>query len=57
MGKLAHFSIKNIPADIFVETGTGTGSSLMHAILSKRFKNLFSVEIHELSAKRVKEKF
>ena len=57
MGTLANFSIRHIPCDVFVETGTGAGASLMHAIFSRRFKKLFSVEIHEASAKRVAHKF
>jgi hypothetical protein len=57
MGTLANYSIRGVPCDVFVETGTGAGASLMHAIFSKQFEKIFSVEIHEPSAKRAREKF
>lgn len=52
MGTLTKYSLSRVPCNIFVETGTGSGTSLMHALKSKRFKQLFSVEIHKESAER-----
>jgi hypothetical protein len=57
MGSLSKYSLRNLDCDIFVETGTGSGASLRHALLSRSFRRLFSVEIHEPSARRLIDAF
>ena len=55
MGTLTKYSLVHLPCNVFVETGTGTGGTLKHALQSKAFKKLYSVEIHKESAEQVKE--
>jgi hypothetical protein len=57
MGTLTKYDLRKIPCDIFVETGTGSGASLLHALHSGRFRKLFSVEIHRESADKASELF
>ncbi len=53
MGTLRKYSLANLPCNIFVETGTGTGGTLKHALQSEVFEKLYSVEIHKESADQV----
>ena len=55
MGTLTKFSLANVPCNVFVETGTGTGGTLRHALHSKTFEKLYSVEIHKESAEQVRQ--
>lgn len=55
MGTLTKFSLANVPCNVFVETGTGTGGTLRHALYSKTFEKLYSVEIHKESAEQVRQ--
>ena len=57
MGTLTKYSLRNVPCDVLVETGTGSGASLMHALRSGRFRQLFSVEIHKESADKARQLF
>lgn len=55
MGTLTKYSLAKLPCNVFVETGTGTGGTLKHALESKVFEKLYSVEIHKESAEQVKK--
>jgi hypothetical protein len=57
MGTLTKYSMRHVPCDVFVETGTGSGASLMHALRSGRFRQLFTVEIHQESANKAAHLF
>jgi hypothetical protein len=55
MGTLTKYSLAQVSCNIFIETGTGTGGTLKHALESKVFEKLYSVEIHKESAEQVKK--
>lgn len=55
MGTLRKYSLTHLPCNVFVETGTGTGGTLKHALQSKAFEKLYSVEIHKESADQVRK--
>jgi hypothetical protein len=50
MGTLTKYELTPFGCEIFFETGTGTGSSLLHALYFGKFRQLFSSEIHAESA-------
>lgn len=54
MGTLRKYSLAHLPCNVFIETGTGNGGTLKHALESKAFERLYSVEIHKESADQVK---
>lgn len=54
MGTLTKYSLTDVPCNVFVETGTGTGGTLKHAMRAEIFERLFSVEIHKESAEQVR---
>ncbi len=51
MGSLSRYSLSQTNCNVFVETGTGKGASLKHAILSNNFNKFYSIEIHPETAK------
>lgn len=58
MGTLRKYELSNSQCKIFFETGTGLGHSLQHALDVKAgFHKLYSVEIHEETAKRAIKRF
>lgn len=57
MGTLTKYQIDSTGCNIFVETGTGSGGSLLHAYASGAFDKLYSVEIHKESAEKVMAHF
>ena len=57
MGTLTKYQMGSTGCNIFVETGTGSGGSLMHAYASGAFDKLYSVEIHKESAEKVRKRF
>lgn len=57
MGTLRKYRIDNSSCNIFIETGTGLGHSLRHALHAKIFEKLLSTEIHEETYLTVQKKF
>ena len=57
MGSLTRFDLAIYDCDIFFETGTGTGASLLHALNNGRFEKIYSVEIHPKTAERAYLRF
>jgi len=57
MGSLTRLDLAIYDCDIFFETGTGTGASLLHALNNGRFEKLYSVEIHPRTAERASLRF
>jgi hypothetical protein len=57
MGTLTRFDISGSRCPVFIETGTGNGTSLCHVVDSADFSRAFSIEVHELTAMRAKARF
>ena len=57
MGTLTKYDLSQVPCNVFIETGTGSGGTLRHACENGHFERLYSVEIHEESAQKVQAKF
>jgi len=57
VGSLTRFDLAIYDCDIFFETGTGTGTSLLHALNNGRFEKFYSVEIHPRTAERASLRF
>lgn len=58
MGTLRKYELRNSCCKIFIETGTGLGHSLQHALDVKAgFDKLYSIEIHEETANRAIVRF
>lgn len=47
MGSLTAFNLTNFVCDVYVETGTGRGDCLWHAISSGRFSRYYSVDLDQ----------
>lgn len=57
LGSLKKYSINSVPCNIFVETGTGRGASLKHALAASIFDKIYSIEIHQQSAEEAQKAF
>ena len=57
MGTLTKYDLSQVACNVFIETGTGSGSTLEHACQTGPFEKLYSVEIHKESADKVQAKF
>ena len=57
MGTLTRFDISGSRCPVFIETGTGNGTSLRHVVDSADFSMAYSIEVHEMTAMRAKARF
>jgi len=57
MGTLRKYRLEESKCEYFIETGTGLGHSLLHAVKQRTFRILHSSEIHEQTYIKAKQSF